>query len=140
MRAFHAVHAIQSNLEVVRKLFERFAEEGAEGTLEGIDEEVLIEIPPDMSAEPDTYHGHDGVRRYFAGWEGMIEDLRYEPVELHAIGDRVIAHARMSGRGESSGLDVELEAFVVHELSGGKVTRMRPYPDMDSARAAAESG
>jgi uncharacterized protein len=137
VRAFHGVDGIQSNVEVVRRLFERFAEGGVEATLDGIDEDVFIEIPPDMSAEPDTYHGHDGVRRYFAGFDGMIDELRYEPVELVAVGDRVVAHARMSGRGVSSGVDVELDAFVLHELSGGKITRMRPYPEMESALAAA---
>jgi ketosteroid isomerase-like protein len=137
MRAFHGVESIHSNLEIVRRLFERFAEGGIEAALPGMDEELVIEIPPDMSAEPDTYHGHEGARRYFAGFDGMLEDVRYEAIELIPAGDRVIAHARMGGRGVSSGLDVDIEAFVVHELSGGKVTRLRPYPDMDSARAAA---
>ena len=137
MRAFHGVESIHSNLEIVRRLFERFAEGGIEAALPGMDEELVIEIPPDMSAEPDTYHGHEGARRYFAGFDGMLEDVRYEAIELIPVGDRVIAHARMGGRGVSSGLDVDIEAFVVHELSGGKVTGMRPYPDMDSARAAA---
>jgi ketosteroid isomerase-like protein len=127
------VDAIHSNLEVVRRLFERFAEGGIEAALPGLDEELVIEIPPDMSAEPDTYRGHEGARRYFAAFDGMLEDVRYEPVELIAVGDRVLAHARMSGRGVSSGLDVELEAFVVHDLAGGKITHMRPYPDMASA-------
>ena len=68
----------------------------------------------------------------------MIADVRYEPIELIPVGDRVVAHARMSGCGVSSGLAVELHAFVVHELAGGRITRMRPYPDMDAARAAAE--
>ena len=122
----------------MRRLFERFAEGGIEAALPGLDEELVIEIPPDMSAEPDTYRGHEGARRYFAAFDGMLEDVRYEPVELIAVGDRVLAHARMSGRGVSSGLDVELEAFVVHELAGGKITRMRPYPDMESAKRAAE--
>jgi ketosteroid isomerase-like protein len=137
MRAFHGVESIHSNLAIVRRLFERFAEGGIEAAVPCMDEELLIEIPPDMSAEPDTYHGHEGARRYFAGFDGMIEDVRYEVIELVPAGDRVIAHARMGGRGVSSGLDVAIEAFVVHELSGGKVTRMRPYPDLDSARAAA---
>ena len=123
----------------MRRLFERFAEGGIEAALPGMDERLVIEIPPDMSAEPDTYHGHEGARRYFAGFDGMLADVRYEPVELVAVGDRVIAHARMGGRGVSSGLDVELEAFVVHELAGGKITRMRPYADMESAVAAAAS-
>ena len=125
------------NLEIVRRLFARFGEGGIEAAIDGMDEELVIEIPPDMSAEPDTYHGHEGARRYFAGFDGMIEDVRYEAIELIPAGERVIAHIRMGGRGVTSGLDVELEAFVVHELAGGKVTRMRPYPDLETARAAA---
>jgi ketosteroid isomerase-like protein len=125
-----------SNVEVVRLLFERFADGGIEPALEGLSEELVIEIPPDMSAEPDTYHGHEGARRYFDGFDGMIEDLRYEALELIPVGDDVLAHVRLSGRGASSGLDVALEPYVMHELAGGKVVRIRPYPDLESARAA----
>jgi ketosteroid isomerase-like protein len=125
-----------SNVEVVRLLFERFAEGGIEPALEGLSEELVIEIPADMSAEPDTYHGHEGARRYFDGFDGMIEDLRYEPLELISVGDDVLAHVRLSGRGASSGLDVALEPYVMHELADGKIVRIRPYPDLQSARAA----
>jgi hypothetical protein len=44
----------------------------------------------------------------------------------------------MSGRGASSGLDVGLDSYVVHELLDGKLVRMTPYPDLESARAALE--
>jgi ketosteroid isomerase-like protein len=67
----------------------------------------------------------------------MIADLRYEPLELVAVGDDVVlAHVRLSGRGASSGLDVALEPYVVHRLRGGRVVHMRPYPDRESAQAA----
>ena len=125
----------QSNVEVVRQLFERFAAGGIEPTLELFSEDVVIEIPPDMSAEPDDYHGHDGVRRYFAGFDGMIEDVRYEAIEVLPAGELVLAHVRLSGRGVSSGVDVDIEAYVVHELVDGRIARIRPYPE----RAAAES-
>jgi len=125
-----------SNLAVVRRLFDRFAEGGVEAVLDGADENIVIEIPPELSAEPDTYHGHDGMRRYFAGFDGMIDGVRYEALDLAPIGDAVLAHIRLSGRGVSSGLDVDLEAYVVHELAGGKVIRMRPYADRESAEAA----
>jgi ketosteroid isomerase-like protein len=128
----------ESNVEVVRALFERFAAGGVDPTLELFHEDLLIEIPPDMSAEPDTYHGREGARRYFQGFEGMIEDVRYEAREIIPIGDRVLACARMSGTGVSSGLDVALDAFVLHEFEDGLIKRMRPYPDEESARAAAE--
>jgi ketosteroid isomerase-like protein len=68
----------------------------------------------------------------------MIEDVRYEALELTAVGeDVVLAHIRLSGRGLSSGLDVDMEAFVVHELAGGRITRIRVYADLESARRAA---
>jgi ketosteroid isomerase-like protein len=126
---------VDSNVDVVRRLFERFAEGGIEPALEGIHEDVLIEIPADMSAEPDVYRGHDGARRYFAGFDGMIENVRYEAIEVKPCGDQVIAHTKLSGRGASSGLDVEIEAFVLHDFADGKVVRMRPYADLESAEA-----
>jgi ketosteroid isomerase-like protein len=126
-----------SNVERVRMIFDRFAERGVEGAMELLDDDVLIEIPPELSAEPDDYRGHDGVRRYFAGFDGMIEQLRYEPIELIAAGDDVIAHVRLSGRGVSSGVDVDLETFVLHELERGRVVRMRPYSSLDDAKRAA---
>jgi ketosteroid isomerase-like protein len=125
-----------ANLEIVQRLFDQYAEGGVEAVLDGADEHLVIEIPPDMSAEPDTYHGHEGVRRYFGGFDGMLEDVRYEALELTAVGDLVLAHIRLSGRGVSSGLGVGLEAWVIHELSDGKIVRIRPYADLESAQAA----
>jgi ketosteroid isomerase-like protein len=124
------------NVEIVRRLFDRFDEGGIEAALEGLSEDVLIEIPPDMSAEPDDYHGHEGARRYFAGFDGMIEDLRYEALELIPVGEQVLAHVRLSGRGASSGLDVSLDPYVLHELAEGKIVRIRPYPDREAAERA----
>ena len=126
-----------TNLEVVQRLFDDYAAGGVEAVLHGADDHIVIEIPPELSAEPDTYHGADGVRRYFAGFDGMIEDVRYEALELTERGDIVIAHIRLSGRGISSGLDVDMEAFVVHELADGRIVRIRPYADLDGAQAAA---
>jgi ketosteroid isomerase-like protein len=126
----------ESNVEVVRQLFERFAEGGVEPTLELFTEDVLIEIPADMSAEPDDYHGHAGVLRYFDGFDGMIADLRYEALELIPVGDAVLAHVRLSGRGASSGLDVSLDPYVLHQLEGGRIKRIRPYPDREAAERA----
>ena len=126
----------EPNVEVVRRLFELYATGGVESALELLDEELVVEIPPDLSAEPDVYHGHDGARRYFAGFDGMLDDIRYEPLELIPASEHVLARIRLSGRGVSSGVDVELEAVVLHRLAGGKVTWMRPYQDLESAREA----
>jgi ketosteroid isomerase-like protein len=130
----------ESNVDVVRRVFELYAKGGIEAVLEVFDEELVIEIPPAMSAEPDTYHGHEGARRYFDGFQGMIADVRYQPIELIPVGDRVVARVWMGGRGASSGLEVGLEAAVLHELEGGKIVAMRAFPDVESARAAIARG
>jgi ketosteroid isomerase-like protein len=125
-----------ANVEVVRRLFEQYASRGVEAALEVMDEDIVIVIPPEVSAEPDTYRGHEGARRYFAGFEGMLEDVRYEAFEVIPEGEHVLARARLAGRGVSSGLDVELQTVVVHTVSGGKVTHIRPYTDLEAAREA----
>jgi ketosteroid isomerase-like protein len=126
----------ESNVEVVRRLFTLYASGGIEAVLEVMDEDIVIVIGSEMSAEPDSYHGHEGVRRYFAGFEGMIEDVRYEAFELMPEGEHVLARARLAGRGVSSGVEVDLETVVVHSVEGGKITRIEPYTDLESAREA----
>ena len=123
-----------SNVEVVRRLFELYASGGLEAALEVMDERLVIVIPPEVSAEPDSYHGHEGARRYFDGFEGMLEDIRYEALELIPEGEHVLVRARLAGRGVSSRLEVELETVVVHTVEGGKITRIEPYTDLESAR------
>jgi ketosteroid isomerase-like protein len=126
----------EANVEVVGRLFELYASGGIEAALEVMDEDIVIVIPADVSAEPDTYRGHEGARRYFAGFEGMLEDIRYEVFELLPEGDHVLARSRLAGRGVSSGLEVELQTVVVHTVEGGKITRIVPYTDLESARDA----
>ena len=123
-----------ANVEVVRRLFELYASGGMEAALEVLDERLVIVIPPELSAEPDSYRGHEGARRYFAGFDGMLEDISYEALELMPVGDHVVVHARLGGRGVSSGLEVELESFVVHTVVDGKVTRIAPHADLESAQ------
>ena len=123
-----------ANVEVVRRLFEVYASDGVEAALEVLDDQLVIVIPPELSAEPDTYHGHEGALRYFAGFDGMLEGIRYEALELFPEGEHVLARIRLGGRGVSSGLEVDLEAYVVHTVVDGKVTRIVPYVDLESAR------
>ena len=123
-----------ANVEVVRRLFELYASGGLEAALEVLDEQIVMVIPPELSAEPDTYEGHEGARRYFAGFDGMLEDVRYDAFELTQEGEHVLAHSRLAGRGVSSGLEVELETVAVHTVVDGKVTSITPYVDLESAR------
>jgi ketosteroid isomerase-like protein len=126
-----------SRTEIVRELFDRFDRGGIEEALELIGEDFVASVPPSMSAEPDVYEGHAGARRYFAGFEGFLEDVRFQPQDVIEEGDAVIASIRFAGRGATSGIEVEQSAAVVSRVVDGKVVWMEAHPDVETARAAA---
>jgi ketosteroid isomerase-like protein len=123
-----------SDVELVRRLFESFQSGSLEAVLALVHEDFVVAVPPSMSAEPDTYEGHDGVRRYVAAFEGQLDDVRFELLEVIDAGDRVITRLRLTGRGATSGIEVEQSAVSVLFVRDGKIARIEPYPDMDSAR------
>ncbi len=125
--------------EIVRELFERFDRGGIDEALELLGDDFVASVPPSMSAEPDVYEGHEGARRYFEGFDGMIEGLSFEALEMEEQGEVVIAWMRFRGRGASSGIEVEQYVAVVNLVQGGQVVRMESHPDMETARAVARS-
>ena len=122
--------------DVVRELFRRFGDGGLDTALDLISEDAVFEVPGDMSAEPDVYKGHAGARRYFAGFDDLLDHLVFEALEIEEGDGAVTAWIRFSGRGVTSGIDVEQYAAVNVWLADGKIVRMHPHPDMDAARAA----
>jgi ketosteroid isomerase-like protein len=126
----------ESDLDLVRELMERFNGDDRDAVLELLSEDFVAEVPPSLSAEPDVYEGHDGARRYLQGFDGMLEDVRFEVLELHQEGEHVISELVLRGRGVTSGIEVAQRVAVINWVEGGKVTRMQPFPDLDTARKA----
>jgi len=57
----------QEDVEVVREIFEAFNSEDIDLILSFTHSDFDVEVPPDLSAEPDTYRGQDGMRRFAIG-------------------------------------------------------------------------
>jgi ketosteroid isomerase-like protein len=127
---------VRTRVDLVRELFERFNGGDPDVITELLTEDFVAEIPPSLSAEPDVYEGHEGALRYLRGFDGMLEDVRFQLLELHDEGDEVIAERVLTGRGVSSGIDVEMRSAVVTTIEGGRIKRMQPFPDLESARKA----
>jgi ketosteroid isomerase-like protein len=124
------------NVDVVRGMLEAYSRGGSEAVLEFIHPDFHGEVPPEVSAEPDSYDGHEGVRRYFALFSEVIDDLEFEPYEFIEAGDRVLVVSRLSGRGKGSGIPVEMEAYTVGEVRGDKLAAMWAYGSRDAALEA----
>jgi ketosteroid isomerase-like protein len=123
-------------IEVLERMFAAFEEGGVDAALEYIDPDFVVVIGPELSAEPDVYRGHAGVRRYFAGFEGM-EDVLLTPQDFIEDGDRVLVPAVLTGRGASSGIEVEQRVVQAWTVRGGKAVRVEAFVDLESAREAA---
>ena len=123
-------------VELVRELLARFNGDDPGSIYELLSEDFVAEVPPTLSAEPDVYEGHAGARRYMDAFEGLLDDVRFEPLDFQVEGEQVIVDLVLKGRGATSGIAVEQRTAVVHWVADGKVTRMEPYPDVEAARAA----
>jgi ketosteroid isomerase-like protein len=122
--------------EAVQAAVDAFASGDPERIVRHVDPEFEGVVPPSMSAEPDNYVGHDGVRRYFESFEETIADLRFESTIAEESGDWVLVQLRVTGQGRTSGIPVELGAVAAVLMRDGRLLRMVGYPDLEEARVA----
>ena len=126
----------EPNVEVVRELYGRINGDDPGSIYELLSTDFRAEVPPSLSAEPDVYRGHAGVRRYLDAFQGHIDDVRFEVLAIYLEGEEVIVDMLIKGRGASSGIPVEQRSAVVHWVAGGKVTRMDVHPDVEVAQVS----
>jgi ketosteroid isomerase-like protein len=136
----------QENVEVVRKVFEA-ATKGVFGEGRSFSPEAILGfLSSDVEwhsrgdlPDSEVYRGHAGVRRLFARFDEVMEDIWFEVAgELIGAGDRVVAPLRWGGRGKGSGVDFveEQEAWVLF-FGGGKIVRVEEYATRAEALEAA---
>ena len=123
---------------MVRSMLATLNESGVEAALDQIHPDFEGVTPPELSPEPDTYRGHEGIRRYFAGFEGVMDEVRWEADELmEAPNDRVVAGIRLLTRSVATGLELELPVWQVCTVRDGKVLRIEGFAERaDALRAA----
>ena len=128
----------EDNVEIVRGGFEAFNARGVEGILPLIDPDFEATTPPELAAEPSTYRGEEGVREWFDSFDEVMDEIRWDAREFHAVGDRVVVEFTLRARGESTGLDFGQEAVMVWTLRDGRAVGITLHPTLEEALAAAE--
>jgi ketosteroid isomerase-like protein len=122
---------------LVRKMLDALNEQGVEAALEFVAEDFHGVVPPELSAEPDTYDGHDGLRHYFDTFQEIVGDLRFDAEQLVELGpNAVAARGVITGRGRESGIPVEMRVPGLYRLREGKVVGIEAFPSWDEAVAA----
>ena len=126
----------REEVETVRRAFEALRRDGVEGLLEFIHPEFEARTPPELSLEPETYRGHEGIRRYFETFYEVMEEVRYEPQEFIDAGERVLVPTRLIARGRGTGIEAGQNVTLVFTVRDGKAVRVDVYATKAEALAA----
>jgi ketosteroid isomerase-like protein len=127
------------NVEIIRGGFEALNEGGVEALLPLVHPEFEMTTPPNLAAEPDTYRGTEGVRRYFDSFYDAMEEVRFEPGEFRDVGGRVIAQSTLIARGRATGIEVKQEVVLVWSLRDEQAIRVEVYATLDEALEATQA-
>jgi ketosteroid isomerase-like protein len=127
----------QENVEIMRRAYAVLAEQGVEAVLAFVDPEWESRAPSSLASEPDTYRGHEGVRRWFGSFGDAMEGIHLEAVEFVPAGDKVLVETKLHARGRSTGIETEQRAFLVWTLRDGLLTTVEAFAEKGQALEAA---
>ena len=128
---------IQKLLDIYELMNTRFAAlKGGDfdDLLAFFDPEVVIETVD--APDPQTYHGHDGVRSWFNSTFGPWAAVHMEAEDIRESGPWTVALVHTSLRGEASGVELELSPALFHQFRGGRIVYDRIYLERDEGLRA----
>ena len=128
-----------TDADLVRQGFEALRNGDFEDLLPLIHPEFELTTPPTLAAEPDTYRGPAGMRRYFESFYEAMDRVTFEPDEFIEVEDRVVVPSTLRARGRSTGIETEQRVIQVWQVKDGKAYRVEAYATLQEALAAARS-
>ena len=128
------VERLRDAYELLNTQFTAFKAGELDDLLAFFDPAVIIEMVD--VPDPETYHGHDGVRRWFNDLFGPWAAVHVEAEDIKESGEWTIALLRTSLRGEASGVELELSTAAFHQFRGGRIVLDRVYLDRNEGLEA----
>jgi ketosteroid isomerase-like protein len=96
------------------------------------DTELLIRIPDWVGT--DAYHGHAGIRAFFADWFGTFEPITFEIHRIEVAESRAATVVMQRGQ-TKTGPPVEWLYGVVNDVRDGRIVCIELHGSPDSALA-----
>ena len=129
----------EENVETLRDGFDAFARGDIDDVLERLDPDVdwSPAIGPILGVE--TVRGREALRRFLTRdlFEGF-DQFKAEPLSIEDLGgEHVLVIVRYTGRGQSSGIEMDMTSASLYRMCDGKVVTMRDYPTRAEALEAA---
>lgn len=127
------------NVAIVRRVLEAFAASGdAQPLYDAVTDDVVFEliVPPGAPLGRE-YRGPDGMRRFYAQADALMELLQFEILDYLGNDARVVVVGRERYRARKRGTEHDT-AWVLHfELAAGRIARMQSFEDLSGLVEAA---
>jgi ketosteroid isomerase-like protein len=126
----------RESVEVVRGVIAAFNSGDIERILGLMHADIEVTVEPGLSAEPDVYQGHDGIRRYFDSFWDAMDEIRFHEDGFREAGASVVVAVRLAARGRVTRIPVEQSLGQVWMIRQGKASRIRSYVSYEHALQA----
>ena len=129
----------KSDLEIAKAVTEQFGRATVDELLPMIHPEFETTTPPNLAAEPDTYRGHEGVRRYFDTFYEAMDRVWLEAEDFREVGGKVMMRGKLWTRGRSTGLETYIDTATLWTIKDEQVIRAEIFATEEEALAAIEA-
>jgi ketosteroid isomerase-like protein len=126
----------ERNVEVVRRLAERWNAGDHAGVLELYADDVEMVTAPEWP-DAGTEVGKGAVERATREWRSAWESIEVDLDRLEAAGDMVVAGGGWDSRGLASGASGRMPFGIVLTVRDGQIARLEWFMDPGQARRAA---
>jgi ketosteroid isomerase-like protein len=121
----------EDQIMLMQQGFERYNEGDFDGLREYISDDVVI----DRVGELPSLRGWDAFRQMLE--PDAFEWQRVYPRKWEINGDKVLLYVDIHAKGAGSGIEMDIDGFMVWDVRDGIVVRIASFTDEAEARAAA---
>jgi ketosteroid isomerase-like protein len=126
----------QENAEIVRRVFEAWTAEGAEGVRPMLSEEIEVHDPPQFP-DASVHLGVDAALARYGDWRQALGDMAATVEEIIPADDEFVVILRIQVLGPRSGIEIVQEVAQVVRVADRKLQRQRVFLSRAEALEAA---
>ena len=123
----------REDIEVVEQLVDAFNSGDIDGILALTHADFEVEVPPELSAEPDVYRGHAGMRRYWESFHDALDDVRFQVEGFWEADGAVVVAMRVTAKGRRTAIAIEQRNGGVWRTSEGKALQANIFASLADA-------
>jgi ketosteroid isomerase-like protein len=127
-----------TNADLTRRGFEHWNERRFDSLLAFFHEHAVWDMSAFGIPDVAVFHGHEGLKRFFAEWLQAFPDSTVEIEDVEQEGDWTLSVVLQLVSGGASGTPVPFRYAGIGHWRDGRLDFVENHPDMERARTAFE--